>query len=88
LPPPGKVINTCSSWYSSVSLLRTKAEALATIIAWAEQARTHFKRPVSCFHSDGGGEFLNSMLSSYCTTHGTIHTYTLPHSPQQNGVAE
>ncbi|CAI5474127.1 unnamed protein product [Closterium sp. Yama58-4] len=76
------------SRYSTVSLLRKKAEAPAAIIAWAEQARTHFKRPVSRFHSDGGGEFLNRMLSSYCSTHGIIHTYTLPHSPQQNGVAE
>ncbi|CAI7812567.1 unnamed protein product, partial [Closterium sp. NIES-54] len=76
------------SRYSSVTLLRTKAEAPAAITAWAEQARNHFGRPVRRFHSDGGGEFLNHTLSSYCTTHGILHTYTLPHSPQQNGVAE
>ncbi|CAI7783062.1 unnamed protein product [Closterium sp. NIES-54] len=86
-PPPPPLLLSLSR-YSSVSLLRTKAEDPAAIIAWADQARTHFNRTVSRFHSDGGGEFLSNMLSSYCATHGIIHTYTLPHSPQQNGVAE
>ncbi|CAI7833562.1 unnamed protein product [Closterium sp. NIES-53] len=76
------------SRYSSISLLRTKAKAPDAIIAWATQAATHFGRPIRRLHSYGGGEFLNHTLSSYCTTYGIRHTYTLPHSPQQNGVAE
>ncbi|CAI7922478.1 unnamed protein product, partial [Closterium sp. NIES-53] len=41
------------SRYSSVSLLRTKGEAPAAIIAWATQAANHFKRPIRRLHSDG-----------------------------------
>ncbi|CAI7874886.1 unnamed protein product, partial [Closterium sp. NIES-54] len=74
--------------YSSVSLLQTKADALATIIAWLERANTHFGRPVRRLHSDGGGDFLNNQVPSYCQSCGILQTYTLPHSPQQNGVAE
>ncbi|CAI7791891.1 unnamed protein product [Closterium sp. NIES-53] len=76
------------SRYSSVSLLRTKADAPAAIIAWLERANTHFGRPVCRLHSNGGGEFLNNQVSSYCQSRGILQTYTLPHSPQQNGVAE
>ncbi|CAI7841545.1 unnamed protein product, partial [Closterium sp. NIES-54] len=32
--------------------------------------------------------FLNNQVSSYCQSRGILQTYTLPHSPQQNGVAE
>ncbi|GJP55832.1 hypothetical protein CLOM_g14857, partial [Closterium sp. NIES-68] len=50
------------SRYSSVSLLRSKGDASAAIIAWLKQASTHFGRPVRRLHSDGGGEFLNRQL--------------------------
>ncbi|GJP60544.1 hypothetical protein CLOP_g17787 [Closterium sp. NIES-67] len=76
------------SRYSSVSLLRSKGDAPAAIIAWLKQASTHFGRPVRRLHSDGGGEFLNRQVASYCELHGIRQTHTLPHSPQQNGVAE
>ncbi|GJP65650.1 hypothetical protein CLOP_g22518 [Closterium sp. NIES-67] len=76
------------SRYSSVPLLRSKGDASAAIIAWLKQASTHFGRPVRRLHSDGGGEFLNRQVASYCELHGIRQTHTLPHSPQQNGVAE
>ncbi|CAI7784068.1 unnamed protein product [Closterium sp. NIES-53] len=56
--------------------------------AKAEQARLCFGRPVARLHSDGGGDFFNHSLSSYCFSHGIRQTSTLPHSPKQNGVAE
>ncbi|CAI7874078.1 unnamed protein product [Closterium sp. NIES-53] len=58
------------------------------VIARAEQCRTHFKRPISRLHSDGGGEFLNHTLATYCKTCGIQQTHNLSHSPQQNGIAE
>ncbi|CAI7854609.1 unnamed protein product [Closterium sp. NIES-53] len=69
------------SRYSSVSLLRTKADASAAIIAWLERANTHFGRPVRRLHSHGGGEFLNNQVSSYCQSRGILQTPSLtPHS--------
>ncbi|CAI7812129.1 unnamed protein product [Closterium sp. NIES-54] len=76
------------SRYSTVFFLHTKDQVPAVVIAWAEQCRTHFKRPISRLHSDGGGEFLNHTLATYCKTRGIQQTHTLPHSPQQNGIAE
>ncbi|CAI7795036.1 unnamed protein product [Closterium sp. NIES-54] len=39
-------------------------------------------------HSDKGGEFSSNLLQSFCRGEGIRHTFTLPASPQQNGVAE
>ncbi|CAI7902428.1 unnamed protein product [Closterium sp. NIES-53] len=35
-----------------------------------------------------GGEFSSDLLAAYCAEHGIRQTFTLPASPQQNGVAE
>ncbi|CAI7855447.1 unnamed protein product [Closterium sp. NIES-54] len=58
------------------------------IIRWAEQACLCFGHRVARLHSDGGGDFFNHSLSSYCSSHGICQTSTLPHSPEENGVAE
>ncbi|CAI7742435.1 unnamed protein product [Closterium sp. NIES-53] len=74
--------------YSTVFFLHSKDQVPAVVINWAEQCRNHFKRPIGCLHSDGGGEFINNTLATFCKTHGIQQTSTLPHSPQQNGIAE
>ncbi|CAI7890715.1 unnamed protein product [Closterium sp. NIES-53] len=44
--------------------------------------------PVLHLHSDRGGEFSSDLLAAFCAEHGIRPTFTLPASPQQNGVAE
>ncbi|CAI7835641.1 unnamed protein product [Closterium sp. NIES-54] len=44
--------------------------------------------PVLRLHADRGGEFSSDLLAAYCAEHGIRQTFTLPASPQQNGVAE
>ncbi|CAI7907755.1 unnamed protein product [Closterium sp. NIES-53] len=39
-------------------------------------------------HSDRGGEFSSDLLRAFCRAEGTRQTFTLPASPQQNGIAE
>ncbi|CAI7828419.1 unnamed protein product [Closterium sp. NIES-53] len=43
---------------------------------------------VLCLHSDRGGEFSSDLLRAFCRSEGTRQTFTLPASPQQNGIAE
>ncbi|CAI7834563.1 unnamed protein product [Closterium sp. NIES-53] len=76
------------SRFATVYPLCAKSDTPSLIIRWAEQARLCFGRPIARFHSDGGGEFFNHSLSSYCSSHGIRQTSTLPHSPEQNGVTE
>ncbi|CAI5526930.1 unnamed protein product [Closterium sp. Naga37s-1] len=44
--------------------------------------------PALHLHSDRGGEFSSDLLAAFCAEHGIRQTFTLPASPQQNGVAE
>ncbi|CAI7789790.1 unnamed protein product, partial [Closterium sp. NIES-54] len=44
--------------------------------------------PVLRLHSDRGGEFSSDLLRAFCRSEGIRQTYTLPASPQQNGIAE
>ncbi|CAI7882583.1 unnamed protein product [Closterium sp. NIES-53] len=46
----------------------------------------HF--PVLRLHSDRGGEFSSALLGAFCRAQGIRQTFTLPASPQQNGIAE
>ncbi|CAI7820432.1 unnamed protein product [Closterium sp. NIES-54] len=80
--------------YTTVFPLRTKGEVPDVLIPWIRaaclQLRDRFQSdfPVLRLHSDRGGEFSSDLLAAYCAEHGIRQTFTLPASPQQNGVAE
>ncbi|CAI7833630.1 unnamed protein product [Closterium sp. NIES-54] len=44
--------------------------------------------PVLRLHSDRGGEFSSDLLWDFCHGEGIRQSFTLPDSPQQNGIAE
>ncbi|CAI7852306.1 unnamed protein product [Closterium sp. NIES-53] len=52
--------------------------------------RDRFSRdlPVLGLHSDRGGEFSSDLLVEFCRDEGIRQSFTLPASPQQNGIAE
>ncbi|CAI7821362.1 unnamed protein product [Closterium sp. NIES-54] len=54
------------------------------------QLRERFSQdlPVLCLHSDRGGEFSSTLLRDFCRGEGILQTFTLPDSPQQNGIAK
>ncbi|CAI7863405.1 unnamed protein product, partial [Closterium sp. NIES-53] len=54
------------------------------------QLRERFREDllVLSLHSYRGGEFSSDLLWDFCHGEGILHSFTLPASPQQNGVAE
>ncbi|CAI5474879.1 unnamed protein product [Closterium sp. Yama58-4] len=52
----------------------------------SERFRSDFS--VLRLHSDRGGEFSSGLLEAFCQQEGIEQSFTLPASPQQNGVAE
>ncbi|CAI7859697.1 unnamed protein product [Closterium sp. NIES-53] len=44
--------------------------------------------PLQTLHMDVGGEFSSDLLKAFCRAEGIRQTFTLPASPQQNGIAE
>ncbi|CAI7880897.1 unnamed protein product [Closterium sp. NIES-54] len=87
------VVDDCSR-YTTVFPLRSKGEVTEVLIDWIHAARLRLREsfgsdfPVLRLHSDRGGEFSSALLGAFCRAQGIRHTFTLPASPQQNGIAE
>ncbi|CAI7845835.1 unnamed protein product [Closterium sp. NIES-53] len=82
------------SRYTSVFPLRSKGDVTEVLIDWIRVARLQLRDrfgsdfPVLRVHSDRGGEFSSTHLGAFCRAQGIHQTFTLPASPQQNGIAE
>ncbi|CAI7846846.1 unnamed protein product, partial [Closterium sp. NIES-53] len=80
--------------YTTVFPLRSKGDVTEVLIDWIRVARLQPREcfgsdfPVLRLHSDRGGEFSSAHLGAFCRAQGIRQTFTLPASPQQNGIAE
>ncbi|CAI5473554.1 unnamed protein product [Closterium sp. Yama58-4] len=79
---------------TTVFPLQRKADVPAVLIPWIRAVRLQLRErfesdfPVLRLHSDRGGEFTSDLLRAFCAEHGITQSFTLPASPQQNGVVE
>ncbi|CAI7749675.1 unnamed protein product [Closterium sp. NIES-53] len=82
------------SRYTTVFPLHSKGQAVEVLIPWIRTVRLQLRErfgqdlPVLRLHSDRGGEFSSNLLRDFCRGEGILQTFTLPDSPQQNGIAE
>ncbi|CAI5964299.1 unnamed protein product [Closterium sp. NIES-64] len=82
------------SRYTTVFPLRSKGDVTEVLIDWIRAARLQLRQSfgsdflVLRLHSDRGGEFSSGLLRAFCRARGIRQTFTLPDSPQQNGIAE
>ncbi|CAI7878154.1 unnamed protein product, partial [Closterium sp. NIES-54] len=82
------------SRYTTVFPLRSKGDVTEVLIDWIRAARLRLREsfgsdfPVLRLNSDRGGEFSSARLGAFCRAQGIRQTFTLPASPQQNGIAE
>ncbi|CAI7858404.1 unnamed protein product, partial [Closterium sp. NIES-54] len=82
------------SRYTTVFPLRSKGEVTEVLFDWIRGSRRQLSEsfgsdlPVLRLHSDRGGEFSSDLLRAFCRSEGIRQTFTLPASPQKNGIAE
>ncbi|CAI7846525.1 unnamed protein product, partial [Closterium sp. NIES-54] len=82
------------SRYTMVFPLRSKGDVTEVLIDWIRAARLQLREsfgsdfPVLRQHSNRGGEFSSARLGAFCRARGIRQTFTLPASPQKNGIAE
>ncbi|CAI7912139.1 unnamed protein product [Closterium sp. NIES-53] len=80
--------------YTTVFPLLSKGEVVDVLIPWIctvhLQLCERFGQdlPLLRLHFDRGGEFSSDLLREFCRREGIRQSYTLPDSPQQNGIAE
>ncbi|CAI7884475.1 unnamed protein product [Closterium sp. NIES-54] len=81
------------SHYTTIFPLSSKGEDTEVLIDWIRVARLQLRErfgsdfPVLRPHSDRGGEFSSDLLRAFCRAEGIHQAFTLPASPQQNGIA-
>ncbi|CAI6008348.1 unnamed protein product [Closterium sp. NIES-65] len=82
------------SRYTTVFPLRSKGDVTEVLIDWIRAARLQLRESsgsdfhVLRLHSNRGGAFSSARLGAFCRAQGIRQTFTLPASPQQNGIAE
>lgn len=89
---------TCTRYTSAVvdeasrcihlDIIKTKGATAVAAVKWIKQAQTQTGRKLKIFHSDLGSEYKANVLQDYLADNGTRWTTSLPHTPQQNGIAE
>jgi hypothetical protein len=76
------------SRYGFSVLLHTKEQAKHRIMEWIANKEKQTGKKVQQVHGDRGGEFLNELLLQHFRSTGVSYSFSNPHSPEQNGVAE
>ncbi|CAI7767454.1 unnamed protein product [Closterium sp. NIES-54] len=80
--------------YTTVFPLRSKGQVVDVLIPWIRtvclQLHERFGQdlPVLRRHSNRASEFSSNLLRDFCRGEGILQSFTLPASPQQNGIAE
>ncbi|CAI7744508.1 unnamed protein product [Closterium sp. NIES-53] len=74
--------------YTTVFPLAKKSVVTSMLTQWLLATKGTRGSRVRCLQSDRGGEFCSGVLAGFCSEQGIKQSWTLPKSPQQNGVAE
>ena len=71
-----------------VYFLAKKIEVASVLAKFCKQVQNEKQCSIINIRSDGGREFKNDDVISYCDKHDYTHNFSTPRSPQQNGVVE
>jgi hypothetical protein len=71
-----------------VSFLKEKSEAFEKFKIFKALTKTQIGKRLKAVRSDRGGVFMSRDFKELCDEHGIKREYTIPRTPQQNGVVE
>jgi transposase InsO family protein len=71
-----------------VSFLKEKVEAFEKFKIFKALTETQIGKRLKAVRSDQGGEFMSRDFKEFYNEHGIKREYTIPRTPQQNGVVE
>lgn len=76
------------SHFVQIRLMKNKSEAFACFQDYVAEAESHFNMKISRLRCDNGGEYKSNQFIRFCTEKGIRLEYTMPYTPEQNGVSE
>jgi hypothetical protein len=71
-----------------VAFLKEKSEAFEKFKVFKALTENQIGKRLKAVRSDRGGEFSSWNFKEFCDKHGIKREYTIPRTPQQNGVVE
>ena len=77
--------NTRHVW---MYILLSKDKVFEKFVEWKSLVENQSGRKLKTLRTDNGGEYTSNEFVSYLKKEGIRHEYTVPKTPQQNGVAE
>jgi len=76
------------SRFTWVIFLRHKNEAFNEFCDFCKRIQNLKSTNIVTIRSDNGGEFKNDSFLEFCNLNGITHNFSVPRTPQQNGVVE
>lgn len=76
------------SHWCQIYFMRSKDEVAEKFIDLKNYAENRIGRKIEALQSDNGGEYCNGKMDAILKKAGIHHRLTIPHTPQQNGVAK
>lgn len=73
--------------YVAAYFLVHKSEMLDKFKLYKNEVENQLGAKIEMLRSDGGGEYRNK-FDEFCAEHGIKRQFTIPRTPQQNGVSE
>ena len=68
--------------------LKDKSEAFSAFKEWKIMIENQTEKKVKKLRTNNGMEFCSKEFNAYCKSEGIVRHYTVPYTPQQNGVTE
>ncbi len=78
----------CYSRFISLSLMKTRDEALQLFIQFQTMAENFCKERITILRVDNAPKLIKGQMEAHCQMCGITYEKTVPDSPSQNGVAE
>jgi hypothetical protein len=76
------------SKYTWIIPLHNNSDLFNAYLAFEKYVTRQFNKQIKIFHSDGGGEFINSKLLTHFLSTGIVHQISAPYTPEQTGIVE
>ena len=76
------------SRFTWVEFARKKCEVPNILISLLKKIQVLYECRIKMLRNDNGTKFKNYVIESYFSTEGILHNFSVPRTPQQNGVVE
>ena len=76
------------SRYTWAFFIKKRSNVLGKFIELKALIENAFRKKIKNLRSDNGGEYVSNELLQLCSYSGILIQYSIPYTPQQNGVVE